>query len=83
MTLTTKTAEVLAALRANAEGFEITCQDGRQFKAVYLDNALAGLPHLSRRMFAGHLSALEAAGLYVSQGDDCFGEVLIEKEEAR
>ena len=74
-TLTFKTNEVLQALRANTEGFEITCQDDRKFMSVYLDNALASLPHLSRRMFAGHLSALEAAGLYQSQGDDCFGLV--------
>jgi hypothetical protein len=62
MSLTPKTAEVLAALRHAAEGpLEAGWRD------VYLDNAGAqgktGLG-LSRAQFAGHLSALEAAGLY-------------------
>lgn len=68
--LSPKTTEVLAALRSNVEG----CDDNG-FRDVYLDNARpAGM---SAHAFAGHLSALEKAGLYRPYGDDCFGRVKI------
>lgn len=74
--LSTKTAEVLAALRANTEGVETKTSDGRTFHSVYLDNARpAGM---SPRAFAGHLSALAAAGLYKEVDGFAWGDVLAE-----
>lgn len=72
MALSAKAAQVLAALRSSTEGSSEEIK-GVVFKSVYLDNARpAGM---SARSFAGYLSALEEAGLYKSQGDDCFGMV--------
>jgi hypothetical protein len=65
--LSTKTAEILASLRRHWEsGSEKP--DGRVFDEVYLDNARP--PGMSAHKFAGHLSALEAAGLYLPVRDD-------------
>lgn len=70
MSLTPKTTEVLAALRHAAEGpLEAGWRD------VYLDNAAHTL---SRAQFAGHLSALEAAGLYKVVDGFAWGRVKME-----
>jgi hypothetical protein len=67
-------AEILLGhLRNNVEGYSETDEAGYEWRSVCLDNARH--EGLSRRSFAGHLSALQAAGFYKSQGDDCFGLV--------
>ena len=66
-------AEVLKSLRANVESTRTNAAG--KWGQVYLDNAIPD--GMSRRSFAGYLSALHEAGLYRSQGDDCFGDVLI------
>lgn len=66
--MTPKTKQVHEALLKANEG-----EVGEGWLQVYLDNALPA--DMSPRSFAGHLSALEALGLYVSEGDDCFGRV--------
>lgn len=72
--LSTQAKEVLEALRSVSEGG--TWQRGTEvWEAVYLDNARP--TGMNRYQFAGYLSALETAGLYRSQGDDHFGEVLL------
>lgn len=69
-TLSEKTALVLVKLRAEVED-----QHEPNWGVVYLDNARpAGM---SARSFAGHLGALEKAGLYWSYEDDSFGRVWI------
>ncbi len=69
-TRTAKESEVLAALRAEVEGFEHTDE---VWGSVYIDNAKPDA--MSPRAFAGVLAALERKGLYRSQGDDAFGYV--------
>lgn len=73
--LTEKSAQILAELRRISEGGVETDAQGNQWRDVYLDNAFAF--GLTRSAFAGHLSALEGAGLYRKYGDDCFGKVRI------
>ncbi len=72
-TLSPKTAEILASLRANVEGE--TFADGKLWGWVYLENAHTNgtTPHA----FAGHLAALKDAGLYRTTGDTAFGKVLL------
>jgi len=70
-----KTAEVLAALRRKQEG--ITIRDGASWGIVYLDNAKPR--EMTPRQFAGHLSVLQRAGLYISGEDDCFGDVRMDQ----
>ena len=70
--------EVLAALRAAAEG--CTCEDAEGFvwKDVYLDNVnVAGV---TGRQMSGYISALADAGFYVVNGS-YFGRVKMEKKE--
>jgi hypothetical protein len=75
--MTPKTHTVLTNLRSSAESIE-TRNDHSRWGSVYLDNAIpAGM---SRRAFAGHLSALQTKGLYQPQGDDCFGYVCFQPE---
>jgi hypothetical protein len=66
------TLMVLASLRANTEGCTLV-KDGVEFHSVYLDNARH--PGMRPHQFAGHLSVLQKAGLYIPEGDDCFGLV--------
>jgi hypothetical protein len=82
MKLSPKAADVLASLRAHVEGISfLSSENGAKFGIVYLDNAKpAGM---SRRSFAGYLSTLQKAGLYKSQGDDCFGDVKLEENDSR
>lgn len=54
--LSTASLEILAALRKEVESVR------GDFGAVYLDNARPA--DMTAHQFAGHLSALEAAGLY-------------------
>lgn len=68
--------QVLAALRTNKEALEII--DGATWGMVYLDNAQADCRGISANQFAGFLSALKAAGLYLPTGDVCFGLVKME-----
>lgn len=70
-------SRALAALRAHAEGSPEVGASGATWRQVYLDNAMADLHGWSRSKFAGVLSSLTAKGFYKSQGDDCFGDVLI------
>jgi hypothetical protein len=69
MTLSPAADAILSSLRANVESTTIE-KDGTEWGSVYLPNVGSG------HSFAGHLSALEAAGLYRRAGDPCFGEVL-------
>jgi hypothetical protein len=66
--LTVRTAAVLAALRSKAEGEAV---DG--FKLVYLDNAKP--EGMSPTAFAGHLGALQKAGLYKVIDEYAWGNV--------
>jgi hypothetical protein len=68
---------VLDSLRPHHEG-SVQDIDGQRWASVYLDNARPF--GMSPRRFAGHLSALEKAGLYKSQGDNCFGDVRLADE---
>lgn len=72
MALTPKTTEVLTALRHAAEG-----SLDRGARDVYLDNASASLG-MTANQFAGHLSALEAAGLYKVVDGFAWGRVVME-----
>lgn len=72
MKLSIEATIILIRLRECGER-EFTGHDGTQWSQVYLDNARP--EGMSARSFAGYLSALERAGLYKSQGDDCFGDV--------
>lgn len=74
MSMTSKTAAVLTALRARKESTSLDAQ-GREWGCVYLDNARPD--GMSARSFAGHLSALTVLGFYKGCGDDCFGDVLL------
>ena len=73
--LTPKTTEVLVALRAHVEGCKVEL-NGKPARDVYLDNARPN--GMSVRAFAGHLSALQAAGLYKPLDGYAFGTVVIE-----
>ena len=64
-------SEVLANLRKHAE-FTETSEDGVEWGGVYLANAKPDT--MSPHQFAGHLSALEARGLYAKE-DGFFGLV--------
>lgn len=75
--LSQKTRDVWFALRQSTEGDRYAIGE-KTFRDVYLDNALAKLSDMTPRSFAGHLSALERAGLYIAYGDDCFGKVALE-----
>lgn len=75
MTLSQRSALVLANLRAHVEGCSVLNDDGN-WGVVYVDNARP--EDMSARSFAGHLSALKAAGFYRADGDDCFGVVKME-----
>lgn len=71
MNLSPATAQVLAALRANAEG----CTENG-WRNVYLDNALpAGM---SDKSFRSHLAALSKVGLYRPIDGYAFGDVKVE-----
>lgn len=73
MALSEKSQVILDLMREHHEGGWSGWGDG--WASIYLDNARpAGM---TARQFAGHLSALESAGVYKSQGDDCFGLVKI------
>ena len=74
--MTEQMQTVLTALRAHREGVTTRYSDGRVFESVYIDNARP--KGMSRHAFAGVLGALEKAGYYVPEGDDCFGDVLLE-----
>jgi hypothetical protein len=63
---------ILSCLRDAAESYSID-SDGVRWGMVYLDNARPS--SMSRRKFAGYLSALKAAELYVPTYDKNFGEV--------
>lgn len=65
--LSPRTAAVLAALRAKAEYAE------GEWLAVYLDNAKPS--DMSAHAFAGHLGALEKAGLYKPTDGTAWGSV--------
>lgn len=69
MTLSPKATEVLAALRTRAEYAE------GDWLVVYLDNASGRVPGLTPRAWAGHLSALEKAGLYRPIDNCAWGKV--------
>jgi len=71
MKISPKAQEVLTNLRAHTEG-----SWGDKWHSVYLDNARP--TGMSPRSFAGYLATLKKAGLYRSQGDDCFGDVLVD-----
>jgi hypothetical protein len=66
--MTINEQRVLEALRAQSEW------EDKGWGCVYLDNAKDCVSDLSRRQFAGYLSALEAKELYRT-GDECFGYV--------
>jgi hypothetical protein len=68
----TKSEIVLAALRANAES-SFVHSNGGQWAQVYLDNARP--TGMTNKSFRSCLAALSRRGLYISQGDDCFGDV--------
>lgn len=72
MKLSIEATIILVRLRECSES-AFTRRDGAQWAQVYLDNARP--EGMSARSFAGYLSALERAGMYKSQGDDCFGDV--------
>jgi hypothetical protein len=78
--LSPKSKAVLEKLRGSIES-SARMFDGKWFGCVYLDNAVP--KGMSRRAFAGHLSALEAAGLYHKESDPeyakIFGYVLDDK----
>ena len=76
--MTPGTSAVLKELRGNTEGCYEQLPDGREWRTVYLDNAVpAGM---APRAFAGHLSDLERLGFYKPHGDGCFGDVLCEAD---
>ncbi len=75
MKKTSKSLEVLAALRTAAEGCRWTDKAGFAWQEVYLDNAKALLPKMSRRQFAGHLATLKAEGFYQPEDGEAFGAV--------
>ena len=77
MKLSPKALEILKALSAHTEGDVREDVSGNKWQYVYLDNARPD--GMSAHSFAGYLSALEAAGLYISYGDDCFGQVRIQE----
>ena len=62
---------ILVSMRACVER-EFTIDDIK-WGLVYLDNARPD--EMSAHEFAGYLSALERAGYYQPEGDDCFGYV--------
>jgi DNA-binding transcriptional ArsR family regulator len=75
MTLSPINTAILKDLRESYES-TVTEDDGSRWGSVYLDNAR--VEGMSPRSFAGHLSALEKAGLYKSQDDNFFGLVRLE-----
>lgn len=70
MSLSPAASTVLASLRSSVESTTIEA-DGTKWGCSYLPNTGKG------HAFAGHLSALEGAGLYRRTGNDKFGEVLM------
>ena len=76
MKLTERETEVLAELRANIEGCETIDASG-SWMTVYLPNCKSSL----EKGFNSILGSLKKKGLYVSQGDDCFGDVLVPESE--
>jgi len=77
MKISPKAFQVLKALQKHSEGGIREDVSGNKWKDIYLDNARPD--GMSPRSFSGYLSALEAAGLYISYGDDCFGQVRIQE----
>lgn len=69
--------QAYAALLAHVESREVM-NDGSAWGSVYLDNAKPG--GWDGRRWAGHLSALKAAGLYrpIGPPEGLFGDVRIE-----
>ncbi len=65
------TADLLAQLRAAADGCTSEEADGSSWRGVYLPNVGKG------HSFAGKLSCLERIGKYRRTGDPNFGEVLM------
>jgi hypothetical protein len=77
--LSANASAILKALRENAES-ETTDKAGRTWHSVYIDNARPS--GMNVHMFAGYLSALEAAGYYRPDSMDTtssFGLVLAAK----
>lgn len=72
-----KTGMVFMSLRQNVESVFYENDTGT-WGNVYLDNALP--QGMTPRAFAGHLASLQKLGLYRSNGDDCFGDVLMDGE---
>jgi len=68
-------ARIRETMLETTDSFRETDADGNEWAQIYLDNAIP--TGMSRRSFAGYLRALQRAGLYKTQGDDCFGMVRI------
>ena len=79
-TLSPTAQTILEALRKHRDGGYTENVDGSRWYDTYLNNARP--PGMNAHAFAGHLSALTAAGVYKDLDGYAFGRVLVQVAEA-